>query len=240
MKSPNNPLTAYFENNKNGKLIHKWLHYFDVYNAHFARFVDQPMTIVEFGVAHGGSLEMWRHYFGKRARIIGVDINPECLESASRSAEVYLADQDDPDSLRKLAETVGQADIVIDDGGHTTRQQLNTFEVFYPLVKTPGVYLVEDLHTNYWHEFGGGLRQQGTFIEHAKQLIDQLNAWHSRDAESLKVDDFTQTTRSMHFYDSIIAFTKEQVVAPSHRQIGRPTLSNLQHWDYRSVNQPGQ
>ena len=228
-----NPLRDYFEHNQDGRLIHKWLHYFDIYHAHFAPFAGQPVTIVEFGVSHGGSLEMWRHYFGKQARIVGIDINAECLELAGEDAEIYLADQEDLGSLRELVAKIRPADIVIDDGGHTTTQQLNTFEVFYPLVKTPGVYLVEDLHTNYWPEFGGSFRGEQTFIEFAKRQVDQLNAWYSRDPELMKVDDFTRTTSGIHFYDSIIAFSKAEVVPPSHSQIGRPTLGFLNQWDYR-------
>jgi hypothetical protein len=46
-----------------------------------------------------------------------------------------------------------------------------------------------------------------TFIEYAKDLVDQLNAWHSEEA-SFSVDEFTRTTRSMHFDDSILGFEK--------------------------------
>jgi len=35
---------------------------------------DQPPTIVEIGILHGGSLFMWRDLFGADARIIGVDL----------------------------------------------------------------------------------------------------------------------------------------------------------------------
>lgn len=229
-----NPLRQYFEANKNGRLIHKWLHYFDIYNSNFSAFVGQPITLVEFGVSHGGSLDMWRAYFGKRARIIGVDIDPECVKFAGKNTEIYIGDQSDPVFLAELAVKTGPIDILIDDGGHTTEQQLATFKGLYSLVRTPGVYLVEDLHTNYWSEYGGGLRKQGTFIEFAKDCIDQLNAWHSRDTESLKVDEFTTTTHGIHFYDSIIAFTKAQVIPPSHSQIGKQTLKALEHWDYRA------
>lgn len=230
-----NPLTQFFEGNGEGRLIHKWLHYFDVYDAHFREFVGRDITLVEFGVSHGGSLDMWRSYFGEQARIVGVDIDPECAQLATGRTEVVIADQEDPAQLSALARSIGPVDIVIDDGGHTVLQQKNTFDAFYGSVRTPGVYLVEDLHTNYWTEFGGGLRRPGTFVELAKSQVDQLNAWHSRDPESLQVDEFTRTTSGLHFYDSIIVFTKREVVAPSHRQVGRHTLSRIGEWDYRAA-----
>lgn len=229
-----NDLEKYFESNDKN-LIHKWLHYFEIYEKHFSRFRKKEVTILEFGVSHGGSLLMWRDYFGKKARIIGVDINPECKNFESQGFEIYIGSQEDRSFLKDLVEKIGPVDILIDDGGHTMLQQVTTFEETYPLVKNDGVYLIEDLHTSYWEEFGGGLRRQGTFIEYAKDLIDQLHAWHSRDQGSLKVDEFTEHTTSMHFYDSIIVFEKKKVSPPAHKQKGKKMLSNLEKWDYRSA-----
>jgi hypothetical protein len=92
-------------------------------------------------------------------------------------------------------------------------QQIATFEELYPTVKQEGVYLVEDLHTSYWARYGGGLRGPTTFVEYAKNLYDQLNAWHSEEPDFM-VDDFTRTTRSMHLYDSVIVFEKGPVGRP--------------------------
>ena len=229
----NNPLEKYFYGNRE-HLIHKWLHYFDIYHRHFEKFRNKQITVLEFGVFHGGSLQMWKHYFGRKARIIGVDINPECKKLTEDQVEIYIGSQEDPVFLKKLAKKIGPIDVVIDDGGHTVEQQLTTFDAIYSSVRPGGVYLVEDLHTNYWGEYGGGLRKQGTFIEHAKELTDQLNAWHSRDAESLQVDEFTRTTQSMHFYDSIIVFEKDSIPAPHHEQVGNPTIGSVEKWDYRN------
>ena len=61
-------LWDYFNNNE-GYRIHKWKHFFDIYEAHFSRFRGMEIVIVEFGVFHGGSLQMWKHYFGEKARV---------------------------------------------------------------------------------------------------------------------------------------------------------------------------
>ena len=79
-----NPLLQYFENNDR-RTIHKWMHYFEIYHRHFSRFRDQHPTVIKFGVAHGGSLQMWKDYFGGGAQIYGVDINPTV---ASKSADL--------------------------------------------------------------------------------------------------------------------------------------------------------
>jgi Methyltransferase domain len=219
-----NPFERYFRDNQ-GRLIHKWIHYFEIYHRHFERFRGRPVVVVEFGVSQGGSLEMWRDYFGPQARIYGIDIDPRCADlgdpgQGGPGTEVIIGDQEDREFLRSVGERTGPIDVLIEDGGHTMGQQLATFEELYPRVREDGVFLIEDLHTSYWEEYGGGYRRPGTFMRRAKQLTDKLNAWHSRD-ERLVVDEFTRTTKSMHFYDSIVVFEKGAVPPPHHEQTGQ-------------------
>jgi hypothetical protein len=218
-----NPLEQYFRDNER-RLIHKWVHYFEIYHRHLERFRGRRVVVLEFGVSHGGSLQMWRDYFGRRARIYGVDIDPRCERlGRGRRTKVFIGDQADREFLKSVLAATGPVDVLIEDGGHTMEQQIATFEEFYPHMKEDGVFLIEDLHTSYWESYGGGHGRPGTFIEYAKGLLDQLNAWHSREG-SLVVDDFTRTTRSMHFYDSIIVFERGTVAAPHAEKTGRRTL----------------
>ena len=100
----------------------------------------------------------------------------------------------------------GPPDVVLDDGSHVMRDVRAPFSYLYPRMSSVGVYLVEDLHTAYWEEYGGGLGQASTFIEYAKDLIDELNADHAHG--SLQPTYFTASTLSMHFYDSVIVFER--------------------------------
>jgi hypothetical protein len=83
-------------------------------------------------------------------------------------------------------------DIVIDDGGHTMKQQIATFEEMFPRIDGNGVYLCEDMITSYWPDYGGGLRKRGTFVEYSKAFIDCINAWHARQPR-LPVSEFTRS-----------------------------------------------
>ena len=214
-----NPLEVYFRDNR-GRLIHKWNHYFDIYDRHFDPYRGKDVTVVEFGVSHGGSLQMWKDYFGPRARITGVDIDSRCARFEEDRIDVVIGDQEDRGFLRELADRVGAIDVLIEDGGHRMSQQINTFEEFWPKIRDGGVYLVEDLHTSYWDEYDGGYRRPGTFIEYAKDLIDAQHAWHSRDPGLLAVDEYTRTIRGMHVYDSVIVFDKGVVKPPTHERTG--------------------
>ena len=217
--SDENPLEKYFRGNT-GRVIHKWIHYFEVYHRHFERFRGKPVVILEFGVNKGGSLQMWRDYFGNKATIYGVDIDPRCAELGGRRIKVFIGDQEDRGFLRKVAAETGPIDVLIEDGGHTMGQQIAPFEELYPHLTPDGVFLIEDVHTSYWPKYGGGYRRPGTFMEYAKALTDQLNAWHSHE-DGFAVDEFTRTTRSMHFYDSIVVFERDTVVKPHAERRGK-------------------
>jgi hypothetical protein len=84
-----NPLIEYLERTPDGRMIHRLRHYFDIYHRHFAGFRGQPLTMIEIGVFNGGSLRMWRDYFGPQATIVGVDINPECKQFSEPGIDCY-------------------------------------------------------------------------------------------------------------------------------------------------------
>jgi hypothetical protein len=192
--------------NNGDKRLHKWLHYFDIYERHFARFRDNPIKMLEIGVHGGGSLDMWKAYLHPESTIIGIDITPECAQYAGGNIEIHIGSQDDAKFLEKVADQYGQFDIVLDDGSHVNSHVIKTFEVLYPRVAHDGVFMVEDMHTSYWPKFGGGLRKEGTFIEFAKNKIDEINASHVR--EKFDLTEVSRTTDSLSFYDSVVVFEK--------------------------------
>lgn len=74
----------------------KWQHYFLIYETHFARFRNKRLRFLEIGVSQGGSLDIWKTYFGSRASIVGVDIDPACRRFAGPQVEIIIGDQGDP------------------------------------------------------------------------------------------------------------------------------------------------
>ena len=219
-----NDLEKYFASNSRN-LIHKWAHYFDIYDRHFSRFRGTEVHVLEIGVRHGGSLQMWKHYFGGGARIYGVDINPHCQQLEEQQIRIFIGDQADRRFLHSLAERIPRIDILIDDGGHSMEEQRTTFEVLFPRVDKYGVYLCEDLHTSYWKRYGGGYHRRGTFIEYSKNFIDLLHAWHSEQPGRLAVTDFTRSAYSLHYYDSILVIEKRPMEKPYDLQTGYPRVA---------------
>jgi hypothetical protein len=99
--------------------------------------------------------------------------------------------------------------------------QITTFEEMFEGVAGNGVYMVEDTHTSYWSEFGGGLREPGSFIEYSKRLADELNAWHVREWATAERTAFACSAWSIAFYDSIVAIEKRPKAPPEARITGK-------------------
>lgn len=211
------PLWDIFLNNQ-GNIIHKWKHYFPAYEAHFQRYVNRPVLMLEIGVSKGGSLQMWKKFLGPHALIVGIDIDSSCKKLEEDQIQIRIGDQADTKFLKKIIGEFGPPDIVLDDGSHVMSDVKTTFEYLYPKISESGVYFVEDMHTAYWEEFGGGLNRPDSFIELSKRLIDELNGDWARD-NSVKTE-FTSTTQSMHFYDSCVVFERGKTLVKDAPQIG--------------------
>lgn len=218
-------LEQYFKQN-NKRLIFKWQHYFDVYERHFERFKNKEVVILEIGVSQGGSLQMWKDYFGSKCKIYGVDVDPQCKQLEEHNIEIFIGSQSDKNFLRTVKSSIPPIDILIDDGGHTMKQQIVTFEEMYSHVKENGVYLCEDCHTSYWGSYGGGYKRKNSFIEYSKNWIDFINAYHSRTAR-LKVNEVTKTAKSIHYYDSIVVIEKGTVERPFASKTGTPSFEYI-------------
>ncbi len=214
-----NDLEKYFTNN-NGRLIDKWMHYFEIYDRHFAKYRGTDVHIVEFGVSQGGSIEMWKDYFGPNCTIYGVDINQYCTRFEEENVKIFIGDQEDRAFLKNISQKIPRIDILIDDGGHTMNQQINTFEELFHEIEDDGVYLCEDLHTSYWSEFGGGYRNKGSFIEYSKNFIDYINSWYSK-TKNLVVNDFAKSVHSLHYYDSVLVIEKRLMSEPVNQRAGK-------------------
>jgi hypothetical protein len=199
-------LDDFISNSSNSVL--KWLGYFDIYHRMFQKYRGQPITFVEIGVQNGGSTKMWSRYFGPSAKIIGVDVDPNCKALEEDGFEIWIGDQADPEFWQEFTKKHPVIDIVLDDGGHTMLQQISTFNALFPVLSDGGVYLCEDTHTSYFPFHGGGLRKPGTFHEYVKVLIDEMHAWYSAPLDELSEAYIAHNLYSISIFDSIVALEK--------------------------------
>lgn len=204
--------------NHQGRKMQKWDCYFPVYERHLPRFQNQSVTMLEIGVNKGGSLELWKRFLGPNATIVGVDINPDCMDFEEDQIKVRIGDQSDDGFLQELNAEFGPFDIILDDGSHINSHQIATFNKLYPTMPKNGVYMVEDVHTSYVDRYEGGLKRPGTFIEFCKDKIDELYAFS---IHKFPPTLFTRSTRSIHIYDSIVVFERGTHARPISVRVGR-------------------
>ena len=145
--SAKNPLQTFAETHKGNGFL-KWEHYFDIYHRHFASFRNRDISILEIGVLKGGSLDLWRHYFGPEASLYGIDVDPACKRYETDGKKIFIGDQANRQFWHSFKQNVPALDIVIDDGGHLMEQQIVSLEELLPILRPGGIYLCEDINGN--------------------------------------------------------------------------------------------
>ena len=213
----NGDLLELFASNKEYK-VHKWHHYIPLYDRYFGRYKGQPVRFLEIGVSEGGSLQIWRKYFGPQAVIFGIDIDPKCARLNGKSAQVRIGSQDDPKFLADVIKEMGGVDIVLDDGSHQMPHIRTALLELFPKVAADGIYVIEDLHTAYWQDFGGGFLFGNNFFNLLVQIIHDMHHWyHFRRPVFTGISN--QCT-GIHVHDSFVVFEKGVVYPPVHSNIG--------------------
>jgi hypothetical protein len=139
--------------------------------------------------------------------------------------------------MESVAKQIPNPDIIIDDGGHAMTQLITSFEVLYPYLKEGGLYLLEDLHTCYWYNYGGGFQKKDTLIEYSKHFIDKMHAWYS-ESKRLKPDYFTKNIYGMHYYDSILIFDKKTISQPESHMSGEYVFTPEQFKEVSPTEKP--
>ena len=222
-EQPDNELFRIFSADTN---VHKWHHYFDIYERYFSRFRDRPIRMLEIGVFRGGSLRMWKEYFHPDSTIVGIDIDPSCAahEIADKKVYVRIGSQADPNFLTAVNGEFGPFDIILDDGSHKTHHQIVSFgALFRDALNDDGCYMVEDCHTNYWIKH---VDSPETFIEVSKQMVDMLHEpyfdrketeFRHEHEDAVKQMDLSYLSANLdgvHFHDSIVVFDKRKRSLP--------------------------
>jgi hypothetical protein len=94
---------------------------------------------------------------------------------------------------------VGYVDVLLDDGGHSYRQQIITTELVLPIINDHGMLVVEDTHTSYMKNFGA---RRYSFIQYSKNMIDKCNM---RFSAFSSVNNDTRVW-SVQTFESIVVF----------------------------------
>lgn len=164
------------------KHIHDYTRYYD---RHLRPRRWRRNRVLEIGVGGyesplpGGSLRVWRDYF-VRSRVVGFDLQPKVVDLGARVGFVQ-GDQSVPADLdRAVAALGGPPDVVIDDGSHADDHAALSFRHLFPTMPPGSLYVIEDVHTSYWEDWGGAIpAPPESAVGFAKALVDAVQVTDS-------------------------------------------------------------
>ena len=213
----------------------KWSSYLPVYQELLARYVNKPITIVEIGILNGGSLFMWRELLGPDARIIGIDNNPGAKALEAEGFEIFIGNQACTLFWAEFFAAVGAVDVIIDDGGHTNKQQIETLEACLDNINDGGMLITEDTHTSYMSHFGNP--SKFNFMNFSKHVVDLIQH-RSPLVENRTRNRFRSAVFAVNFYESIVCFRIDRAacadsreIVSGHKEIGAVDTRHAEHWD---------
>lgn len=192
-----NPLKAFLDSHHTGRGVWKWNHYLDIYHHHFKKFIGRDVHVLEIGVYSGGSLEMWREYFGPKCHIYGVDIEEACKCYENEYTKIFIGDQAVPKTWKAFKERVPILDILIDDGGHDPEQQIVPLEEMLPHLRPGGVYLCEDVHG-----------EHNGFSAFMQGVVNEFNGGQSDGKGGAAPTEFQAWIQSIHIYPFVTVLEK--------------------------------
>lgn len=204
--------------NSEGAIVHKWHHYIPLYDRYFSAFRGRAIRFLEIGVSKGGSLQMWRKYFGDDAIIFGIDIDPKCEELNGLAGQVRIGSQTDRSFLECVVKEMGGVDIILDDGSHHMEHIPATLKYLFPHLNYGGIYLIEDLHAAYWRAYGGGYQTKNNFFGFVMDLIDDMHHWYHRN--KLKQPAISKECSGIHIHDSMLVLEKNKLFVPVQSRVG--------------------
>ena len=189
----------------------KYHHYLDIYERYLSRYKGKEVNILEIGIYEGGSLELYKKYCGDGCNVFGIDILPACknIENLVDNCKVFIGDAGSPEFIDLVIAQLPKMDIIIDDGGHYTAQQILAFEKLFPILNDFGIYICEDLHTNYWKQY---IDTPVSFVDYVLSRMPLLNKSHDTDG-IIKIEDniWKDQVLGVYFLNSIIAIEKKPI-----------------------------
>ena len=192
--------------------------FIDVYEPYFNNSKNVK-NVLEIGVYFGGSLQYLSDKFPD-AKIYGIDIEDKTQYNTD-NITTYIVNQEDRNALNKfLEETNVEFDIIIDDGGHTMKQQQVSFGTLFKSLKKGGIYILEDLHTS-------RLEQLGTIapddiittldmlytIQYTKNVISNHILDEEKEYIINTIDDIRVWTRTPEYNQSVTSIIKKKISA---------------------------
>jgi hypothetical protein len=188
----------------------------------FAPYRNADITIMEIGIANGGSLRTWRDFFS-RATIVGVDIQESARQYAEDRVIVEIGSQADDAFLRMIGDRY-RPTIIIDDGSHRSDHQIISLENLFPFLLESGIYVVEDIFFQVNPATADALGGNGATlaIDYLLRLARDRASWLMPHAENSR-----QRQVIFHLLDRIEFYGGSAAIFKGKKSLKRTTGADL-------------
>ena len=223
----------------------------DIYHEIFENIRQNPITILEFGVQNGGSLEIWSRFFNNFKFVIGVDVDSSIalLNFNNENIITIVGDATSVETAELISSRFGSIDVVVDDGSHINTDVIKTFLLNWNVVSEGGFYAIEDTHSSYQQSYGGGFQSKNSIINFFKILVELthfefwglnisiLDLFEESEFSYLLSEARVDLTNieSIHFFQSMIVLKKKKLDNKMIRVVkGKTAKINSQVLNYNS------
>jgi len=158
---------------------------------------------------------MWQDYFGEKCHIYGVDIADACKAFENEKVTVHIGDQEDRRFWNRVKNEIPKIDVLIDDGGHSSGQQIATFEEMLPHMRPGGIYVCEDVVNvnNGFNSYCQGLTKGLNDIRYVDPSLGHKGG--------IQPNDLQAWIKGIYFYPYMVVIEKAEeplarLIAPKH------------------------
>lgn len=193
-----------------------WHTYTPVYDSLFKDRRNETIRVFELGIGSidpnvqsnmgangksGASLRGWEEYF-PNGMIYGGDTDTNTLFRTERIRTFYV-DQMNRDVIRNVFDSLGQLDIIVEDGLHTFQANVFFFENTIENLSTNGIYIIEDINVGSLHRW-----------------VTQLKLWKSK---------YPNLIFSMQRIPSPVNLQDNNILVVSRKRVLPPTIVLIGH-----------
>lgn len=194
-----------------GTIGYNYHSYTPLYYEKWKNFRFDAKKIFEIGIGgdypqtdtlHASSLKTLRDFF-TNAKIYGIDINPDFIKKTPdmENIEVFLCDSSNKNEIESIISKIGgDFDMIIDDGGHDTINQQKTLSYMFKYVKNNSLYIIEDLHTSIWGNFGLPPNDEKSCLNILKNYA-KSGKLESHYIDKLDLEYLNDTIKNIEIYD---------------------------------------
>ena len=144
------------------------------YEDAFSKYKEKEISLLELGVNNGDSLKLWKEYFTNSIAIVGVEYLASLVRDEFKNIEGVTIHFENAYN-KNITSKLQQFDIIVDDCAHYVDSQIEALDIYLPLLKEGGIYVIEDIDGSMSDE--RHLRgERPSYDEFKKMFVDYMES----------------------------------------------------------------